>query len=78
MKAQWAQRRLGLAKAIQSFCIMNFESKLSVHATETLHKQNLVLFDLNNAFCSKDKAMKWTLPNWVTFCIASVEYKKSV
>jgi len=38
------------AKAIQCFCIMNFESKLSVHATQTLHKQNPVLFDLEMAF----------------------------
>jgi len=34
---------------------MNFESKLSVHATQTLHKQNPVLFDLNNAFCSNNQ-----------------------
>jgi hypothetical protein len=45
------------AKAIQCFCIMNFESKLSVHATQTLHKQNLVLFDLHNAFCSKNQSI---------------------
>jgi len=31
---------------------MNFETKLSVHATETLHKQNAVLFDSNMAFAS--------------------------
>jgi hypothetical protein len=30
---------------------MNYESELSVHATQTLHKQNPVLFDLINGFC---------------------------
>jgi len=34
---------------------MNFESELSIHATETLHKQNPVLFDLNNVFCSNNQ-----------------------
>jgi hypothetical protein len=48
---------IDFTKAIQCFCVMNFESKLSVHATQTLHKQNPVLFDLDNAFCSKNQCV---------------------